>query len=160
MTLEIKRTPDSVKLTDTDVRDAIVDYVERNARRLILNPHSDGIHYHATNKGEARSGRDCDTVFATVQLQDPKPTPYAHDARPPSLADELDDVVAQLKRYGGEPKLRQIVEVIAVLALINDDVAHSRAFDFSQFYALNKGVRNLRTACKRTLLGDNDLDEE
>ena len=80
MTLEIKRTPDSVKLTDTDVRDAIVDYVERNAHRLILNPHSDGIRYHATDKGRAGPGVDYDTVYVTVQLQDPAPTPYAHAA--------------------------------------------------------------------------------
>lgn len=73
MALQIKRTPDSITLTDTDVRDALMDYVEKHTGRIILNVANDGIKYHASGGG-VHDSKTFERMYTTVLLKDAEPT--------------------------------------------------------------------------------------
>ncbi|ALA45415.1 hypothetical protein ADP64_000055 [Achromobacter phage phiAxp-2] len=70
MGLKIIRKPDTITLTDSDVRDALVDYVERHSGREIDKITGEGIRYHPTQAVQSGSEKLYSSLFVTVTLKD------------------------------------------------------------------------------------------
>ncbi|UDY80340.1 hypothetical protein AXY1_29 [Achromobacter phage AXY1] len=137
MTLEIKRTLDSVVVKDLDVRNAIADYVHKHTGRELETLQSPGIKFHPTNHHEDdRVSRHCDTLYVTVQLKDQVPTADSTETRPAKtggLTRTKIDVKNMLRRMDGrdfkvEPRDIQTLRNVVVL-LGRLDRTQGEAFD-------------------------------
>lgn len=124
MTLEIKRTLDSVIIKDLDVRNAISDYVQKHTGRELETLQSPGIKFHPTNHHEDdRVSRHCDTLYVTVQLKDQVPTAADTETRPAKtggLVRTKIDVKNMIRRMDGgdfkaEPRDMQTLRNVVLL---------------------------------------------
>lgn len=70
MGLKIIRKPDTITLTDSDVRDALADYVERHSGREIDKIAGEGVRYHPTQAVQSGSEKLYSSLFVTVTLKD------------------------------------------------------------------------------------------
>lgn len=141
MTLEIKRTLDSVILKDIDVRNAIADYVGKHSGREVSEFGNAGIKFHPTSHHEMddRVKRSCDTLYVTVQLKDQVPTAGESREDSSSATSTKTAVKDMIRRMGYAdfkveprdiPTLRRVVQLIGRLSRFEQDVAQSDPDEF------------------------------
>lgn len=94
MALKIIRTPDTITLSDTDVRSALAEYVEHNSGRHIDRVMGDGIAYHPSQSNTVGNDKRFNCLYVTVTLKDDGPV---GDEKPRSAKGDTSDTIFDVK---------------------------------------------------------------
>lgn len=134
MALKIIRTPDTITLNDTDVRDALADYVEHHSGRQIDKLTGEGVVYHPSQSNTVGNDKRFNCLYVTVTLKDDGPVGEAKEAARGDTSDTIFDVKALINRlsagnYAGHESvsvnntlttLRHVVTLLGRLRRLED----------------------------------------
>ncbi len=146
--LKIKRTPDSIEISDAHMRKAVAEYVKRTTGRVVAVGCNGSIDFHPTSDEAQRSGHKKHwLVYTTVLLEDLSPREQAMVAE---ADDGLDDMVNTLRDGWVFHVTADIIAFLGKLVSMNSTLAGGsklhQDFETNMRLEFRSLMRSFRTA--------------